>query len=472
MILLFGTGLFSEFIAPSTSLVLLFHALLAAGAIIGCITNVIFTRFFYKIRLILPLLSLIFATAVFWANLFMTGKLIVPMMAAAWFATGFGLAFMVVQWSEFVSLLRLGRSKMFFSLSAFIGTLWVLVMLTLNPAYQPFLVYSIPLISLTFLIFLRRYYRPYHDISYIGRAESFGRMRLSWKPVLSTVVSSAATGFGLSWLYTFHAIDTPAYELILAIMVAGTLLFVMIDAFRWKRLGEDFLIKTFLVFVVVGLLPLLFLGHIGALFVGVLLSGMMITIVFGNSAISEHVKLFNLAPMQTIAFGRLFSFLGILLGFGFGYLAFWSNLFGELSFTVVLVFLLILFVAQTVFIMMENHYPLSEEGDIEGDIVHVALLAGAAGAIEGADNDPDLSRQKEKGTWKRKCMAAAEAYGLSNRQREVLFYLAKGRNAEWITEELVISRHTAKAHIYNIYQNLGVNSRQELIDLVEAVQLN
>ena len=45
--------------------------------------------------------------------------------------------------------------------------------------------------------------------------------------------------------------------------------------------------------------------------------------------------------------------------------------------------------------------------------------------------------------------------------------LAKGRNADYITEKLVISSHTAKAHIYNIYQKTGVHSRQELMDLVE-----
>ena len=66
-----------------------------------------------------------------------------------------------------------------------------------------------------------------------------------------------------------------------------------------------------------------------------------------------------------------------------------------------------------------------------------------------------------------KCEIVARTYGLSNRQREVLGMLAKGRNADYITEKLIISSHTAKAHIYNIYQKTGVHSRQELMDLVE-----
>lgn len=57
--------------------------------------------------------------------------------------------------------------------------------------------------------------------------------------------------------------------------------------------------------------------------------------------------------------------------------------------------------------------------------------------------------------------------GLTKRQTEIFGYLAKGRNAPYIGEELVVSYHTVKAHIYRIYQKLDVHSQQELIDLVE-----
>ena len=50
--------------------------------------------------------------------------------------------------------------------------------------------------------------------------------------------------------------------------------------------------------------------------------------------------------------------------------------------------------------------------------------------------------------------------------------LARGRNADYSTEKLIISAHTAKAHIYNIYQKTGVHSRQELMDLVEDADIS
>jgi DNA-binding CsgD family transcriptional regulator len=71
------------------------------------------------------------------------------------------------------------------------------------------------------------------------------------------------------------------------------------------------------------------------------------------------------------------------------------------------------------------------------------------------------------GRRKRACLEIADAAGLSERQKEVFQYLAKGRNAFSIAKELVVSEHTIKAHIYRIYQKLEVHSQQELIDIVE-----
>ena len=46
--------------------------------------------------------------------------------------------------------------------------------------------------------------------------------------------------------------------------------------------------------------------------------------------------------------------------------------------------------------------------------------------------------------------------------------LARGRNSPYIQKELVITNNTVKAHVKHIYQKLGVNSHQQLIDLVDA----
>lgn len=65
----------------------------------------------------------------------------------------------------------------------------------------------------------------------------------------------------------------------------------------------------------------------------------------------------------------------------------------------------------------------------------------------------------------------AQKYGLTPREREVIRYLARGRNAAYIQEKLVVSPHTVRSHMYNIYRKLGVHSQQELIDTVESLSL-
>lgn len=45
--------------------------------------------------------------------------------------------------------------------------------------------------------------------------------------------------------------------------------------------------------------------------------------------------------------------------------------------------------------------------------------------------------------------------------------MARGRNAARVEQALVISNHTARAHILRIYKKLGRHSQQEVIDLVE-----
>lgn len=77
----------------------------------------------------------------------------------------------------------------------------------------------------------------------------------------------------------------------------------------------------------------------------------------------------------------------------------------------------------------------------------------------------------KKGRYKRKCAIVADTYLLSRKETEVLFLLAKGRNAAAIQEALYIAAGTANTHMRHIYRKLDVHSQQELIELVESVEL-
>ena len=78
-----------------------------------------------------------------------------------------------------------------------------------------------------------------------------------------------------------------------------------------------------------------------------------------------------------------------------------------------------------------------------------------------------LSEDASEGRWRRRVTEISQEAKLSPRQHEVFVFLAKGRNAQYIANELFIAVHTAKAHIYRIYQKVGVHTQQELLDFIE-----
>lgn len=64
------------------------------------------------------------------------------------------------------------------------------------------------------------------------------------------------------------------------------------------------------------------------------------------------------------------------------------------------------------------------------------------------------------------CAQAAREYGLSEREREVLYLLAQGRARRVICSELSLSEGTVRSHTTHIYAKLGVHSSNELIDKI------
>lgn len=94
--------------------------------------------------------------------------------------------------------------------------------------------------------------------------------------------------------------------------------------------------------------------------------------------------------------------------------------------------------------VVEDLYPQAHDGDDIGG---------------GANRDAD-ARERVR-------TSICDEYGLTPREREVFAYLMRGRNAEFISKELVISIHTAKTHTARIYRKLGINSQQQLLDIVE-----
>lgn len=112
-----------------------------------------------------------------------------------------------------------------------------------------------------------------------------------------------------------------------------------------------------------------------------------------------------------------------------------------------------------------------------GLVVALAVLVAFAptrmngtGNLVLADKPSASEPQSEKreGRWHARCAAVARKASLSARETEVFMLLAKGRGIEHIQKKLCISGHTVKTHTYNIYRKMGIGSREELLDAIEA----
>ena len=68
---------------------------------------------------------------------------------------------------------------------------------------------------------------------------------------------------------------------------------------------------------------------------------------------------------------------------------------------------------------------------------------------------------------KQKAAHAAEGWGLTTREEEVLALLLQGSSRADIRDALGISINTVNTHIRNIYEKTGLHSRKELINGVQ-----
>ena len=87
-------------------------------------------------------------------------------------------------------------------------------------------------------------------------------------------------------------------------------------------------------------------------------------------------------------------------------------------------------------------------------------LAGTLGAAPVVDEARSLAR-RARVLLDGDTPAGDAAFGLTDREREVLSLLAEGRSNPQIAEALFISRKTASVHVSNILGKLGVANRGE-----------
>lgn len=313
-----------------------------------------------------------------------------------------------------------------------------------------------------------------------NRTQSDQRHRIVWRSYLATATSGMATGYGVGCILSTQGVHDWPY-IIIELMVLATCLLLLYDAAKTHKVTESVTMRWFLPGSALVVFPLIFVPEgLVVIFALLLLCGSLFPTTCSLSALCKHIVICDLSAVRAFSFGRLMSFLGIGLGMVLAFGGFVPGSiahFGPLVTPASVIAFMLLVIFSASFVMTEDNYP-DEKRFKHGESDGGGALTVAPGtpirkidAPAASGSEPAEGDSHRPSTFHLKCEAVADRYGLSSRQREVLTMLAKGRNAEYITEKLVISSHTAKAHIYNIYQKTGVHSRQELMDLVEGAEI-
>jgi DNA-binding CsgD family transcriptional regulator len=184
---------------------------------------------------------------------------------------------------------------------------------------------------------------------------------------------------------------------------------------------------------------------------------------------------FNIDVVRHIAVGLLPSALGLLCGVVAGVLVENLQPLVALSFDPLLLRLL---VAGTLAVILVTTYALLPFN--RGTPVAEGIIYDDFSTVDGLPRQPKASISNDTSElsasqtddvrhtapFKERCTAFANKYGLTSREREVLFLLGCGYNAETIAQILIVSSSTVRTHVYRIFTKTNIHSHQDLIRIL------
>jgi DNA-binding CsgD family transcriptional regulator len=293
----------------------------------------------------------------------------------------------------------------------------------------------------------------------------------TWKRGLSIGSHSLAHGFVVTSL--FHM----GFEAVVIGCASGLIGDALCFAWlRNKRIDVDVSLfqRITLPFILLGLLLFPIVSDTGRLLCCCLVNiclAHFITMTWANSAVANSE--FKLHPLKAFASIRIPNMLGFLIGTIYAAVIFFylsldtRQLYLAITGIVVLIVVVSMIYGMDDSIIKRRLANLLTYENKAGVGVGDAQAGVARGGASGDAETNGALSDKRVAWYRAKCEAIVERYDLSPREAEVFMLLAKGRTADYIGSKLVISNSTAKTHIYHIYQKLGINTQQRLMDIVE-----
>ena len=367
----------------------------------------------------------------------------------AWVMFGAGNSLMCVLWCSYLSMIPPKGTGFTVGWGAALGTVLFCIATCVVPTILSLTLSALLVVATVALLNLLFAQTPRERIDELSRACT------PPAPLTLPAALSLAT-HGIVYGFITFRICSISFEA--AVIVGGSGLIGSLCVVAIARFSKKFDFDNSLAqrvtqpIIVLGLLLMPMLDAPGMIVCGCIINNALafMNIITWNSVCTENAE-FHLQPIARFSGRQIPLWAGFLLGA-----------------------LLMLIVGPVI--------TISETSSIYVTIV-LASLVVIAFAVYGADDSeakeqlealmtvPEESPIDEEAhdslTFRETCDEVGDRYGLSPREKDVFYLLAKGRNAKYIQEELCISTSTVKTHIYRIYRKMGINSQQLLIDSVE-----
>lgn len=377
-----------------------------------------------------------------------------PALVLLWCTAGGGYACLSVLGLSFSCTLKHSALIISTSLCFAVSALLACLVVFLMPAeFRLMVVAFMPMVSaVLFIVDGELCQGVLPEVSF---EESRERAHMSWKGSAPVIAHSLCSGFATYLIVALSRSGTHAGLLAASICVFVICIVAAVEGAvgSGSLLDEGVQLRFTLPLAMVGMLPLFFFGDAGI--IGGCCFLVMVFVLQGITnvnAVAENVRLDRLNVIYVCATARPMNALGLGIGYACGFLMLQVKAaYGDVA-ALGVVYVMLTVLAALSALLFRNRYPGSVD---EGE--------------EGALFDQKSQKAADKHvSWKSRCEAYSASIGLSPRQQDVFFLLARGHNANYIERKLVISKHTVKSHVYSIYQKAQVHSKQELIEQVES----
>ncbi len=370
----------------------------------------------------------------------------------SWAAFGIGQGAFLLYWASYFSLIPTRYTPLVITASSVLGTLLFLVIANLNSPYLSLLVaasfVACSILSATWL------YRRISRESILP-TDKFNRFSsFTFGSALSVGTHYVAYGFTIVTLFT---LGPEATAIGCASGILGTLACLLWYRFGSKiEVGSSILQRITLPPIIVALLALPYVDDTGVLLCCCLLNvALSHFVVMGwiNTTVANSE--FQFHPIASMTLSRIPGWIGFFAGVAYALFVYFFNPLSGASYQIAMIVIVVLITSASAVYGMDDSLTKRRLSEILSKRI---------------PEEEEVPSKKTSKFFQLSCDKVAQTYELSKREAEVFSYLARGRNAEYISEQLMVSSSTIKTHIYHIYQKMGISSQQRLMDIVENTQ--